>query len=462
MDITPELQQKLRESPSLFVEKVLGIDSVYPYQKKVLDTNQDRIAITGGRQIGKTTMMAWLAIHEFTMFPNHDILLVAPTQRQALNFMRKLKAEIREWVDNPEDYGIEEVTKSRIVGKNGSRIEALPALEETIRGLTIDSAFVDEAAFIDRHIFTSVISPMLATTDGMFFLASTAWGKEGYLYSRFDNDEGEVADMWLTKQITSMENPDIPSTQIKEWRQDMTQMEFEREVLGQFTDKKNAFFKNRDINASLAWARDEDLPHNIVYPDRVGRTAYMGVDPATTGDDQAVLTSIDDEDNVFDIQTIDECEIPELEREIRSKINSNDRNYISVYIEENGLGEGTVHRFEREFKQVEGFRTTIRSKESIYNQTKNKMQKGELNIPDREDLTSQLRTIEYENTNRGNMKIHAPGENHDDLADSLCLAVAAKSGDRYVERQKKFYSFNSSSSKGAVNSKNKRKAHSFA
>ena len=462
MDITPELQQKLRESPSLFVEKVLGIDSVYPYQKEVLDTNQDRIAITGGRQIGKTTMMAWLAIHEFTMFPNHDILLVAPTQRQALNFMRKLKAEIREWVDNPEDYGIEEVTKSRIIGKNKSRIEALPALEETIRGLTIDSAFVDEAAFIDRHIFTSVISPMLATTDGMFFLASTAWGKEGYLYSRFDNDEGEVADMWLTNQITSMENPDIPSTQIKEWRQDMTQMEFEREVLGQFTDKKNAFFKNRDINASLAWARDEDLPHNIVYPDRVGRTAYMGVDPATTGDDQAVLTSIDDEDNVFDIQTIDECEIPELEREIRSKINSNDRNYISVYIEENGLGEGTVHRFEREFKQVEGFRTTIRSKESIYNQTKNKMQKGELNIPDREDLTSQLRTIEYENTNRGNMKIYAPGENHDDLADSLCLAVAAKSGDRYVERQKKFYSFNSSLSKGAVNSKNKRKAHSFA
>jgi len=68
MDITPELQQKLRESPSLFVEKVLGVDSVYPYQREVLDTKQDRIAITGGRQIGKTTMMAWRAIHEFTMY----------------------------------------------------------------------------------------------------------------------------------------------------------------------------------------------------------------------------------------------------------------------------------------------------------------------------------------------------------------------------------------------------------
>lgn len=185
----------------------------------------------------------------------------------------------------------------------------------------------------------------------------------------------------------------------------------------------------------------------------------MGVDPATTGDDEAVLTSVDDEDNVFDIKTIEECEIPELEKEIRSEINSRDRNYISVYIEENGLGEGTVHRFEDEFKSVEGFRTTIRSKESIYNQLKNKMQRGDINIPDRKNLTSQLRTIEYENTQRGNMKIYAPGENHDDMADSLALAIAAKSGDKFVERQEGFYSFRGSSRDNTRN--NGSKAYSF-
>jgi len=458
MDVTPELQKKLRQSPSLFVEEVLGIDSVYPYQKEILDSGRDRIALTGGRQIGKTTMMSWLAIHEFTMYPDSNILLLAPTARQCYNFMRKLKAEISEWIDNEEEYGLKDVTKSRIVGYNGSRIEAMPALEETIRGLTIRSAYVDEAAFIDRHILTSVVSPMLATTNGRFMLASTAWGKEGYLYSRFDNDNPEIQDIWFTNQVTSLENPDIPSTQITEWQNDMTQMEFEREVLAQFSDKKNAFFKNRDINSSLEWAKNDELPQNVVYPDRTGRTAYLGVDPATTGDDQAVLTSVDDEDNVFDVKTIDDCEIPELEKEIRSLLNKNDRNYISAYIEENGLGEGTVHRFEREFKCVEGFRTTIRSKESIYNMTKNKMQKGELNIPDREDLLSQLRSVEYENTNRGNMKIYAPAGNHDDMPDSLCLSLAAKSGDRFVERQGRFYSFSSDKNRD-VNSSNR--AYSF-
>jgi len=220
-DIDDETRRRLREEPSFFVEKVLGIDA-YPYQREFIDSKKDRKAVVGGRQIGKTTMMAWMAIHEFTMYPDRNILLIAPTQRQALNFMRKLKKEIDDWIENEEEYGLKYVSKSRIEGENGSRIEALPALEETIRGLTIDSAFIDEAAFIDRHIFTSIVSPMLATTDGQFVIASTAWGKEGYLYNKFDED-----DYWLSKRYTSMENPDIPARQIEEWRRDMTELEFQ-------------------------------------------------------------------------------------------------------------------------------------------------------------------------------------------------------------------------------------------
>jgi len=47
------------------------------------------------------------------------------------------------------------------------------------------------------------------------------------------------------------------------------------------------------------------------------------------------------------------------------------------------------------------------------------------------------------------MKIYAPGDEHDDMADSLALAIAAKSGNRYVERQKKFYSFRDSDYEGS-------------
>jgi len=446
--ISKKTKKKLRESPSFFVIKILDDPSTdetvepYEYQKKFLDEDHDRKVVVAGRQCGKTTMMAWLALHEFIMYPNRRILLVAPTKRQAKNFMRKLKAEIRHWLRNEDEYGLDTVQKMRIEGSNGSWIQAVPALEETIRGLTIDSAFIDEAAFIERQIFTSVISPMLATTNGQFVLGSTPWGKEGYLYKKFDED-----DYWYSQRVASMENPEISSRQVDEWRRDMTSTEFEREVLALFSEKKNAFFSRKDVNRCLEWAKEIPDDANVLYPDREGRDCYMGVDPATGGDDEAVITTIDTEGNVFDIKSFTENTIPELEGEIRSILKSDDRNYISGYIEENGIGEGTVDRFENTFSPIQGFRTTLRSKESIYQTAKNKMQKDKINIPDYESLKSQLRTIEYEQTTRGNKKIHAPQGEHDDYADSFILAVASMSGESFVERQKQAYNFGRSTSK---------------
>lgn len=456
-ELSKSMVEKLRKKPSLFVEKVLDdpsskVDtSPYEYQKKFLDNSHDRKVVVAGRQCGKTTMMAWLALHEFTMYPNRRILLVAPTKRQAKNFMRKLKGEIGHWLRNEDEYGLKSVQTMRMEGTNGSWIQAVPALEETIRGLTIDSAFVDEAAFIEREIFTSVISPMLATTNGQFVLGSTPWGKEGYLYQKFEEDE-----YWFSKRVASMENPEISSRQVEEWRRDMTSVEFEREVLGLFTEKKNAFFSNKDINRCLEWAAELPDGENVLYPDRVGRDCYMGVDPATGGDDSAVITTIDTEGNVFGIKSLEKNSIPELEGEIRNLIKRDDRNYLSGYMEENGIGEGTVDRFEEEFIPIEGFRSTLRSKESIYQTAKHKMQKDKVSIPDHESLKSQLRSVEYELTERGNKKIHAPNGEHDDFADSYVLAVAAMSGESFVERQTQAYSFGRSTPTNANKNKNKR------
>lgn len=449
--------KRLRSNPSEFVKELLndpltkGEKKPYPYQKKFIDDDSDRKVVVAGRQTGKTTMMAWMALHEFTMFSNRRILLVAPTKRQAKNFMRKLKAEISHWLRNEDEYGLEQVQKLRIEGTNGSWIKAVPALEETIRGLTIDSAFMDEAAFINREIFTSVVSPMLATTNGQFVLGSTAWGKEGYLFNKFEKD-----DYWYSQRVASMENPEISSRQVDEWRRDMTTMEFEREVLGRFSEKENAFFKNSDIVRCLEWNGEHEDGENIMYPDRVGRDCYMGIDPATKGDDSAVITSVDTEGNVFDVKSFGNITIPELEGEVRNLLNKSSRNYLSGYMEENGIGEGTVHRFEDEFSPIEGFRATLRSKESVYQKAKNMMQSDKVSIPDHETLKSQLRTIEYEMLERGNKKIHAPAGEHDDFADSMVLALASMSGDSFVERQAKPYTFSSSSSSSSSNNTRKR------
>jgi hypothetical protein len=255
-----------------------------------------------------------------------------------------------------------------------------------------------------------------------------------------------------------MENPEIESRQIEEWRRDMTTMEFEREVLGLFSEKENSFFKNKDINRCLEWAAELPDGENVLYPDRVGRDCYMAVDPATQGDDSAVITTVDTEGNVFHIKEESNCTIPELEGEIRNLINKNDRNYLSGYIEENGIGEGTVHRFEDEFPIIDGFRTTLRSKESVYQKAKNMMQEDKISIPDHEKLKTQLRSMEYEMTDRGNKKIFAPENKHDDFADSLVLAIASMSGDTFVERQAETYSFSNKSQRDIQRDDNSRRA----
>lgn len=434
MQLPDQVKEKVVNKPSFFVDKVLGVEP-YDYQKHFLDHDSPRRVLVGGRQIGKTTMLSWLAIHRFATQPDNNVLIIAPTQRQVWNFIEKLKTEISEWLDNPDQYGIEYESKSEIRGTNGSKIFGLPAAGkgDTIRGFTVDTAIVDEAAFVDDEIYTSALRPMLFTTDGEFILSGTPWGQEGYFYKKFDEArDDEVETRWVNFQVSTIQNPDVPSEEIEEARRELSNNEFEREILGQFTDKQNAFFKNATINYCLDWAAD--YPDNVVYPDQETRKCFMGVDVASGGDARAVFTTIDAKGNIFDIEQKAQCELPEVEGTIKNKIRSSDRNYMTVLIEENGLGEGPVQSLERQYRSVKGFRTTIRSKESIYSELKEQMQKGNVALPDISEYKKELRSMEYEMTSGGNQKIYAPGRKNDDFADSLALAFAAKSNKNHTER----------------------------
>ncbi len=459
-DLTPQQAKKLREDPALFVEKVIGKEP-YPYQEKFLNSDSDRKVFVAGRQVGKTTVETWEAIHDFATKPGTTVLFIAPTQRQVFNFMEKLKAEISEWIKNPDEYGLEYITKSEIEGTNGSRIMGLPAANkgETIRGYTADTIIVDEAAFVDDEVYTSALRPMLFTTDGKFVLVGTPWGKEGFFYSKFDEaNDPEKDSPWFAQRVTTMENPDVPSREIEEARRDLAQKEFEREILGQFTDKKNSFFKNKDINNALEWA-SESMEEGRIYPEKTGDVCYMGVDVASHGDAKAVFTSIDENGNVFNIDWEADCELAQVEGIIRHAISRH--NYKEIVVEENGVGEGPVQRLSNEFSVVSPFRTTIRSKESIYNETNRELQSLKLKIPDLKELTKELRSIEYEKTKRGNLSISAPGDKNDDFADSLALAVAAKSDKSHVERMERAYTFQEASSANVSDSMKNKRAFSF-
>jgi hypothetical protein len=73
---------------------------------------------------------------------------------------------------------------------NGSRIEALPGTERTVRGFSGASLLiVDEAARVDDGLVYSV-RPMLAVSGGSLMMLSTPFGRRGVFYREWTEGEG--------------------------------------------------------------------------------------------------------------------------------------------------------------------------------------------------------------------------------------------------------------------------------
>lgn len=163
-----------RENPIRFIEnKVKILDpasglidfKLYNFQKGIIKkfiTNHNLIMLKS-RQVGASTiaqaLSLWCAIH----FEDYKILIISAGQRNAKNFLAKIK----NMFDNLPDYlknemrTLESDNGVNIKGKlsnnkfemhfsNGSCITALPATDSASRGESINLLIIDEAAFIDR------------------------------------------------------------------------------------------------------------------------------------------------------------------------------------------------------------------------------------------------------------------------------------------------------------------------
>lgn len=428
-NVDDERIQQIREKGSVFAEEVLGTEP-YEYQKNFLDTDNRRRCFVAGRQVGKSTVMIWLAIWKWATRKNHDVLIFSPSQRQATEFFDKLKGEIETWIDHPEKYGITYETKTELHGSHGSRIVALTAAGSgtTIRGYTSDTVIIDEAAFVETEFYTSVISPMLLRTEGDFVLGGTPWGQSGFFYDKFHDSR------WFSLQVSTLECPDVSMDQVEEMQDDLSRLEYEREVLGKFKEKQNAAFPEETIKRCIY--RGED-PQDI-YPDRADAPCYLGVDPARYGGDRAVFTSIDEVGNVFDTRIETQTTIPEIENIVR-RLN-NQRGYEKILVDENGVGGGAFD-YLADMTNAEPMKFTIQSKQEIYQNLRRLMEDGEILIPDRKDHIGELRDMEYEEMTSGNVKFHAPDDGRDDFCDSVALAAFARSQEVIADPATGMHSF---------------------
>ncbi len=213
-----------------------------PWQARLLRSEARRVLLNCSRQSGKTSTTAVLALHEALYEPGSLTLVLGPAERQAkeffgkvADFYRKLGYEVKP--DSERKLGM--------VLANGSRIEALPGSEKTIRGFSgVDLLILDEAARIDDALYYAV-RPMLAVSGGRLVMLSTPFGKRGAYYEEWVGD-GD----WERYEVPATECPRISAEALEEERK-RGRRYFAQEFMCSFEETEDQMFTHEEVRAAM-------------------------------------------------------------------------------------------------------------------------------------------------------------------------------------------------------------------
>ena len=172
---------------------------------------------------------------------------------------------------------------------NGSIIELKGTEnEDSLRGVGLDFAVLDEYAYMKPHIWGMIIQPMFATTGGRAMFIGTPDGK-GHFYDLFR--EGlEPESNYKSFHYKSIESPYVDNDFIEGEKKRLPENVFKQEYEGSFEDFTGLIYA------------EFQKPYHIIEPFNIPAqwTRLHAIDPAiSTGTTAALFTAIDEEGNII-------------------------------------------------------------------------------------------------------------------------------------------------------------------
>jgi hypothetical protein len=188
-------------------------------------------------------MAGVVALHRALTVPASLALILAPAERQAKELFSKI-AEAYHALGHV--IPAESYRKLGMELTNGSRIEALPGTEKTVRGFSgVDLLIVDEAARVADELYFAV-RPMLAVSGGRLMMLSTPFGKRGVFYEAWAEGKG-----WERYTVTASECPRIPADFLAEEREAIGEWWYAQEYECRFMEAVDSVFSSELIRAAL-------------------------------------------------------------------------------------------------------------------------------------------------------------------------------------------------------------------
>jgi hypothetical protein len=223
----------------------LGI-SPDPWQRDLLASSSDRILLNCARQSGKSLMSAVIALHRALYHPGSLILILAPSERQAKETFSKVAEAYRKLGHSEAPITADSYRKLGMSLTNGSRIEALPGSEKTIRGFSGTSLLIlDEASRVDDELYFAV-RPMLAVSGGALMMLSTPLGKRGVFFEEYSSGLG-----WQRFEVPARECPRISEEFLEEERNSLPSFVFRSEYGCSFEETEDQIFTTDMVERAL-------------------------------------------------------------------------------------------------------------------------------------------------------------------------------------------------------------------
>lgn len=374
------------------------------------------------RQQGKTTVVMLLCIKWLTK-NNQDIIYFTPTftlaKRIYNNIIKMLPQEFVRKA-NASDLYIEAINGSQLRFFSGEAAQAA-------RGSNCTKLVIDEAAYIKQEIdgqdfYYNIVMPLTKVHCDKIVMISTPKSTFGFYYDLcMQAISSEREDMLYIKR-TIYEDALITKEEIENLKKGYPPMAWKCEFECQFISNALSVFPNNFESCF-------DGKYS-------GGKCWIGVDPSSVGEDNTILTVVNEKNEVR--QHNIEGELDEKYDQIAKLINS--YNPVATYIENNSIGEVMANEIKKQLKRKSNFysfTTTNETKKQYISLISVAIANSNIHFEeDNKLLYSELGTFTYKLTKGGNITFAAADGMHDDTVTSLGIALQCKEDFRYSGENK--------------------------
>ena len=217
--------------------------SLLPWQQEVFKDQTRFKVVAAGRRCGKSRMAAVTLLIEGLKCPQGSaVLYVSPTMGQSRQIIWDLLLDLgREVIQSSH------VNNLDITLINGARIYVRGAdRPDTLRGVSLTYAVLDEVADIKPEAWEQVIRASLSDKRGRALFIGTPKGRN-WFYDTFKLGESEDDPDWKSWHFTTADNPLIDQKEIDSAKKTLSSFAFKQEFMASFTNAGSDIFKEEWI-----------------------------------------------------------------------------------------------------------------------------------------------------------------------------------------------------------------------